>query len=112
MTNRAIVAIIFLICFSSFSSYSFSQTITADTTLANRNYLLGDKYLNTVKYDSAIFYLEKAKTLYTKHLGEKCLKNANVLIEIGNVFWKKSMYDKALEYYFKSLQILTEILGE
>ncbi len=47
-----------------------------------------------------------------KIFGEKNRYVATSLHGIGNVYGKKHEYDKALEYYFKSLEIRKELFGE
>jgi len=91
---------------------SFSQNITADTTLANEYYKIADNFRKAYELDSALLYLEKAQPLYIKHLGEISLKNANVLHLLALVYEVFLMYDKSLEYFFKSLEIRLELLGE
>jgi CHAT domain-containing protein/lipopolysaccharide biosynthesis regulator YciM len=112
MKKYVIVAALFFICFSIFSLYSFSQTIGIDTTLTNQYLDLSKKDENISKFDSAIFYAEKARILNIKYFGEKSIKNANILHLLGRFYWSVSKYDIALEYDFKALQIRKEILGE
>jgi len=69
MKKHVLVAILFFICFSLFSLSSFSQTITADTTLANQYLDLAKKYENNSKFDSALYYVKKAQILFIKYLG-------------------------------------------
>ena len=112
MKKHLIVATLFFICISLFSSHSFSQTITADTTLANQYFDLARKLENDSKIDSAILYVGKAQALNIKYFGEKSLKNAKFLHSMGQLCWLNNKYELALEYDFKSLQIRKEILGE
>jgi CHAT domain-containing protein/lipopolysaccharide biosynthesis regulator YciM len=112
MKKHVMVAILSIICFSLFSLYSSSQTITADTTLANQYFDLAKKYGNDSRFDSAIFYAEKAQVLNAKYFGWKSIKNANVLHLLGRLCMGYNKYDLALEYNLKALQIRQEILGE
>ena len=112
MKTHPIVASLFFICFLLLSFYSFSQTITADTTLANQYFDLARKLENDFKFDSAIFYAEKSQVLNIKYFGEKSIKNARVLYLLGLLCWYNNKYDLALEYDFESLLIRKEILGE
>ena len=112
MKKHVLVAILFFICFSLFSLSSFSQTITADTTLANQYLDLAKKYENNSKFDSALYYVKKAQILFIKYLGGKSIENANVLHLMGRLYWHDGNYDLAMEYYFKALQIRQKLLGE
>ncbi len=112
MKKPIIVATLFFIGISLFSLCSFSQTRTADTILANQYFDLAKKNENNSKFDTAIFYAEKAQDLNIKYSGEKNIKNADVLHLLGRLFWSIGKYDIALEYDFKALQIRKEILGE
>src|ERR1035437_558044 len=112
MKKQVIVTILFFICFSLSSLYSFSQTMTADTTLANQYFDLAKKNENSSRFDSAIFYAEKVQALNIKYLGEESIKNANVLNLLGRLYWRDGKYDLALEHNFKALQIRKDILGE
>jgi len=104
--------IIYSLLFLCFYPAAYSQTITADTTLANQYFDLASKLKSQDKYDSALFYLEKVQTLYIRHLGEKNLKNSKVLILFGNICDNESKYENALQYYFKALAIQKELLNE
>jgi CHAT domain-containing protein/Tfp pilus assembly protein PilF len=112
MKNHFRVFCLFCTCFSLFPFYSFSQIITTDTTLANQYFDLAKKYENESKFDTAIFYSEKAQALNINYFGEKSIKNANDLHLLGRLYDSKNKYDLALDYNFKSLQIRKEILGE
>ncbi|MCX6328324.1 MAG: CHAT domain-containing protein [Bacteroidia bacterium] len=101
----------FIICVNAYY-YSFSQTITADTTLANQYFDLARKYENDSRFDTAIFYAEKAQALNIKYFGENSIKNANVLHLLGRISNTNNKYDLALEYNLKALKIRNEILGE
>jgi len=91
---------------------SFSQDITADTTLANEYYQFGRTYCFDYELDSALFYTDKAQKLYIKHLGEYSLKNADCLNITGIVYNFASEYDSSLYYFQKALDIKINILGE
>jgi len=112
MKKHSIVATLFFICFSFISMYSFSQNMTADTTLANQYFDLANKNENDSKFDTAIYYAEKAQTLNIKYFGEKSIKSANGSSILGRLCWLNGKYDLALVYHFKALQIRKEILGE
>jgi CHAT domain-containing protein/lipopolysaccharide biosynthesis regulator YciM len=112
MKKYIIITALFFICFSFFSMYSFSQTITADTTLANQYFDLAKKDENSSRFDSAIFYAEKARAIDTNYFDEKSLKNADVLYLLGRLYWRDGKYDLALEHHFRALQIRKEILRE
>ncbi len=71
------------------------------------SYLILGNILQLIgKYDSAIFYFNKALTLYEEN------RNANgkakVFNNIGNVHYYLGNYDTAIQYYLKSLQIKAE----
>jgi CHAT domain-containing protein/Tfp pilus assembly protein PilF len=104
--------ILFLVIFVNFFNNVFSQTITADTTLANQYFDLARKYENNSRLDSAIFFAEKAQELNIKYFGRKSIKNANILHLLGRLCNSNNKYDLALEYNFMALQIRKEILGE
>ncbi len=112
MKENLKVVSLFFFCFLTISFDLDSQSIISDTTLANQYFDLAKKNENSSKYDSAIFYAEKAQVLYIKYLGEKSLKNANILYLLGKLCWRDAKYELALEYYFKALQIRLEVLGE
>jgi len=111
MKKKVIVIALCFFCLL-FSLYSPSQTITADTTLANQYFDLARKFENDFKIDLAILNAEKAQTLNIKYFGEKSIKNASVLHLLGRLCYSKNKYDLALEYDFNALQIRKEILGE
>lgn len=112
MKKHKAVVILCFICFLLISVDSFTQTITADTTLANQYIDLAMKYENDFQLDSAIFNAERAQTIHIKYFGEKSLKNAGILHMLGRLYYSQNEYDLALEYNFKALQIRKEILGE
>jgi len=91
---------------------SFSQNITADTTLANQYVDNAKKNLAAQKFDSAMLYLDKAQPLYIKHLGEKILKNANIILLKGNINLYLAKFDSAIIYYFTAVQICKDISHE
>jgi len=105
--------IIYSLLFLCFYPAAYSQTITADTTLANQYFDLAKSYcFKMQQIDSASFFLDKAQPLYIKYLGEKSLKNANVSNLLGIIYNYYGLYDKSLEYFSKCLMIRKEILGE
>ena len=112
MKTKVKPAAFLIICFSFFTFNCFSQTITADTSLANQYLALSRAYEINSKVDSAIFFAEKAHLLNIRYLGEKSLKNADVLHLLGRLNYSKNKLDLALEYNLKALQIRKEILSE
>ena len=90
----------------------FSQTIHQDTVRANRYYNYAIRFDNNSIFDSAIFYVEKTRSLYTRHFGIKSQINASLLNQIGGLYYKLNMNDKSLDYHTQALQIQKEILGE
>jgi len=91
---------------------TFSQSITADTTLANEYYTIAENYFYASQNDSALFFIEKAQPLYLKHLGEKSLKNANCLELKGIVYYFSLKPNEALEALLQEFEIKRELLGE
>ena len=64
VTNKILsVLIILMTC----SQLSFAQDITADITLANSYFEKAGIFQDSVQYDSAIVYFEKASALYQEH---------------------------------------------
>ena len=112
MKSYVKAAAFFIICFSLFSLCSSSQTITSDTTLANQYSDLAYKCENDFRFDTAIFYAEKARDLNIRYFGEKSLKNAGILFLLGKLYSENNKYDLALDYSLKALKTRKEILGE
>ncbi len=63
-------------------------------------------------FDLSISILDTALIVCNKYLGYFHKQTANVCESFGTVYYNKSEYDKALEYYFKSLDIYKELFGE
>jgi len=57
----------FLLILTISSQLSFSQNITADTTLANKHFETAQEYYKNKSYDTAIVCFEKASVLYQEH---------------------------------------------
>jgi tetratricopeptide (TPR) repeat protein len=68
--------------------------------------ILGNILQLNGKYDSAIFYFNKALTLYEDN--QNANGKAKVFNNIGNVHYYLGNYDTAIQYYLKSLQIKAE----
>ncbi len=64
------------------------------------------------RLDEAQKLLDTALVYSLKYLHEKNLETANLLNGLGTVYGTAGEYDKALDYYFQSLQIKKELLGE
>jgi tetratricopeptide (TPR) repeat protein len=68
--------------------------------------ILGNIFQLIGTYDSAIFYFNKALTLYGEN--RNSTGKAKVFNNIGNVHYYLGNYDTAIQYYLKSLQIKVE----
>lgn len=101
------------------SIIGFCQTLYAqspDTTLANSLYVRGLECFEIAKYDSSIFFLSKASSLFesaaieqnTDHLRERYLHCQN---KIGSNWHRKGEYDKAEQILLKALKQGIENLG-
>jgi len=95
-----------------FSNISFSQDITSDTILANSYCDLAKNYTDNWEMDSASFYILQAQNIYIKHLGENSLQNSITLYLLGNIYYYSNNYEKALDFFQKSLDIRLKLLGE
>ncbi|PIP54973.1 MAG: hypothetical protein COX07_02435 [Bacteroidetes bacterium CG23_combo_of_CG06-09_8_20_14_all_32_9] len=91
----------------------------ADTARIKLYLGIGDIYENT-KPDSAIYYYQKAQSLAEKKLAtsqSSTIKVINTIKKylaiscryIGTIYLYQGLYDKAIEYYLKSLKITKEI---
>ncbi len=112
MKENLKVVSLFFFCFLTISFDLDSQSIIADTTLANQYFDLANINEFNSKFDTAIFYAEKSQALYIKCFGEKSIKNADALYLLGRLYWQEGKYDLAMEQYFKAVQIRKEIQGE
>lgn len=92
--------------------FSFSQDVTIDTIQANKYLKIANKLSSEAKQDSAIIYADKAQVLYTKHFGKYCLQNNVCLILKGRACYIDIEYEKALKYYYQSLEINKLHFGE
>ena len=92
--------LLLLIYLAAISNISLSQNISKDTAQATIHYHIGFKYLqNRSKYDSAIFYLEKASAVYLKHnLWDNYLRSQG---KIAESTWRGGNFDKAKEICHK-----------
>ena len=80
-----------------------SKSISYKKSEADTLFNIGKEYLNENQYDSALFVLKSALTLFTNN--NDSLKMSSVLSYIGRIYANYSNYDKALEYFFRSLKI-------
>jgi serine/threonine-protein kinase len=60
-------------------------------------------------YDSALYYLKKAKSLWEKNKHENLEDLAKVNTDIANNYRKKNEFEKAIEHLKKSNQLLKEV---
>ncbi len=94
------------------------------TSVADSYNNIGSLYDDKSEFDKALAYHFKSLEIKLELLGEKHISVATSYNNIGSVYYYKSEYDKiypvkrdsllnmALEYYFKSLEIKLEVLGE
>ncbi len=95
-----------------FCPFTGLQAQFLDTTLA-RQYLDSAKVmLDSLQYDQALSYRQKALNIFRHTLGEQDTSTANTYALIGSVWERKRSYQKALENYQKALNIRTAVLGE
>ena len=75
--------------------------------IATTNDLLGDVYVSSDKYETAIEYYEKSLEIYSEigHLSERLKSN----LKLSNTHHKLAQYQTAIEYSQKSLEISTTI---
>ncbi len=74
--------------------YSFAQDITTDTTLANSYFEKAGIFQDSVQYDSAIAYFEKASALYQEN--EQWRKYLRSETKHGACYQKKWQLDLAI----------------
>ena len=91
---------------------SDAQDISKDTTMANQYFARAVRFENNSSYDSAKVNAIKAQVLYIRYFGEKSVRNANVLHQLGRLYWREADYERALDCNLKALQIRKELLGE
>jgi tetratricopeptide (TPR) repeat protein/class 3 adenylate cyclase len=72
----------------------------------------GDYLYESVKYDEALAYRQKALAICLKILGKKHPDTAALYNSIGEVLSDKGDYDTALAYHKNALAIRKEIFGE
>ncbi len=86
----------------------YSKKNNKDKIYARGLELLGKAKYYLSEYDSAIFFLQKADSLFIV-LGNQT-KNAEILEKIGSCYYSgKAEYDKAMKYYLKSFDIRDKI---
>ncbi|NTW32943.1 MAG: tetratricopeptide repeat protein, partial [Bacteroidetes bacterium] len=116
MSNpKSLISIIFLFAFLLFIKISLAQdlhkadsligklkTVSHDTDKIKLLFKIGSIYENSFS-DTALYFYNVAFSEAVKVKNAKY--TANSLKHIANVYLDKCIYNKALEYYFKSLNI-------
>jgi len=64
------------------------------------------------QFERSIYLLDSALNLCLNYLKEKHLLTATLYVGYGNVYSDKAEFNKALEYYFKSLKTLSTLYGD
>ncbi|MCD4706409.1 MAG: tetratricopeptide repeat protein [Candidatus Sabulitectum sp.] len=72
----------------------------------------GEYFQESVRYDEALSYYQKALSICRDTLGEKHIFTSTAYNKIGWVYSEKAEYDTALDYDGKALAIREELLGE
>jgi len=111
MKNLLILSLVLISCLSQIHK-SNAQDITADTTLANEYVEKAIEQLKAQKLDSVFHFLDLAQPLFTKYLGEKNIKDAEILHFKGVTCFYSGLYDQALAYYKESLALKQVFFGE
>ncbi len=78
-----------------------------DTSSAQELYSKGEILLQKAKYDSSIFYFEKASLIYEKE--KNWLKYINCYNDIANNLIVKAAHDDAMEFLEKALEVDLEL---
>ena len=88
-------------------SINIAKAISYDDGLGDAYNRIGIAYDVSGKYDSSIFFYEKALLIYNR------LKNmkgrGSALNNLGLIYWNLADYDKALQYFFDALKDFEEI---
>jgi tetratricopeptide (TPR) repeat protein len=112
MSRNVFILLVFL-CSSSqqvLYSQNDANTTPSDTATANRYFQQAEKFFEEAQYDSSIIYSEKANLIYEK---EKVWgKYIQCLNTIGKNYCNKVQYDRALNYFNRSLTIGLEKCGD
>lgn len=61
------------------------------------------------RFDESIDYLNRAERVFRGHPGEQSEKYANVIIDIGTIYWSKGELDRARDYYSKARDIFDSL---
>lgn len=83
----------------------FSQNAATDVKLAQDLQKKGVTFRKAFNMDSALWYYQKAQSLYIKHLGEKSAENAGCLSRIGILYYFWSKHDLAIKNVKASIAI-------
>ncbi|HPB82321.1 MAG TPA: tetratricopeptide repeat protein [Spirochaetota bacterium] len=61
------------------------------------------------RFDESIDFLNRAERVFRNHPGEQSEKYANVIIDIGTIYWSKGELDRARDYYNKARNIFDSL---
>jgi len=83
-----------------------SKAMENNKFLGNANYYLGVKHAYQAKYDSAVFYIDKAILLHQKANCERCLAED---YDFLSLIYTKNNKPKDFEYGFKALKLYEKL---
>ncbi len=88
----------------------------SDTTMWEKHvklmYYISWNLTSQSQFKRSIEILDTTLFIALKYLGKNSKQTANIYAGLGNVYNKKSEYDKALDYHFKCLEIVLELFGK
>lgn len=100
------IAILLLVLFS-FSFILNAQSL--DKVI--ESYSIGARYYNTIQYDSALYYFEKALVELDEDNNGVLIDGANIRTHIANTYCLLTQYSKAIDYGIDALKIFEQLLG-
>ena len=95
-------------CISAINASTYSEK-QPDTLLAHQYFKKAKHFADSLLYDSAIASWQQAAMLYEKARAWK--RTVQCYNDLGNLFLKKSLYDRALEYLHQAFEIANRELG-
>ena len=85
-----------------FQSIALAQKISYDPGLGDAYTRIGIAYDVSGKYDSSIYYYEKALPIYNELNNLK--GRGSALNNLGLIYWNMADYERALQYFFDALK--------
>jgi tetratricopeptide (TPR) repeat protein len=86
----------------------FENAIAADANygdaLEQAGYIAGT---NFSEFERGLGYLNRAESAFKRHPGQRSEKYANVMINIGTIYWNRQELDRALGFYFRARDTFT-----